>query len=103
MVRLMVAYGHPKDPMAFDRYYPQIHIPIAKRMKGLKRWTVGKVDGNADGSPSPWYLIADLYAESRAAFDEILASPEGKAAVADLSNFATGGATFTYTQIEDLI
>jgi len=103
MVRLMVAYGHPKDPVAFDKYYHEIHIPIAKRMKGLKRWTVGKVRGNADGSPSPWYYIADLYADSREAFDKILASPEGKAAVADVPNFATGGATFIYTEVEDLI
>lgn len=59
--------------------------------------------GNADGSPSSWYFIADLYAESREAFDKILASPEGEAAVADLANFATGGATFIYTEVEDLI
>ena len=41
--------------------------------------------------------------ESRAAFDELLASPEGKAAVADVPNYATGGATFLYTEIEELI
>ena len=43
MVRLLVLYGHPTDPAAFDKYYQDRHIPIAKRMKGLRKWTVGKV------------------------------------------------------------
>ena len=43
MVRLLVLYGHPTDPATFDKYYEERHIPIAKKMKGLKKWTVGKV------------------------------------------------------------
>jgi uncharacterized protein (TIGR02118 family) len=103
MVRLLVLYGQPKDPAAFDKNYYETHIPIAKKMKGLKKWTVGKVSGTADGKPSPYYYIADLFMESREAFDELLASPEGRAAVADVPNYATGGATFLYTEIEELI
>ncbi len=72
-------------------------------MKGLKKWTVGKVTGTADGKPSPYYYLADLYMESREAFEALLASPEGQAAVADVPNYATGGATFLYTEIEELI
>ena len=102
MVRLLVLYGHPKDPVAFDKYYRETHIPIAKRMKGLKKWTIGKVQGAADGSASPYYYMADLYAENRQAFDVLLASPEGKAAVADVPNYATGGVTFIYTDIEEI-
>jgi len=103
MVRLLVLYGQPQDPAAFDKYYRETHIPIAKRMKGLKKWTIGKVAGTADGEPSPYYYAADLYMESRAAFDELLASPEGMAAVADVPNYATGGVTFLYTEVEEVI
>ena len=103
MIRLLVLYGHPDDPEAFDRYYEEIHIPLAKRMVGLRRWTIGKVQGLADGTPSPWYYMADLVAESREQLDDILASPEGQAAVADVPNYATGGVTFVYTEIEDVI
>jgi len=42
MFRLTVLYGHPTDPDAFDRYYHSVHIPLAKKMKGLKGWTIGK-------------------------------------------------------------
>lgn len=103
MVRLLVLYGPPEDPAAFDKYYHETHIPLAKKMKGLKKWTVGKVTGSADGKPVPYYYIADLYLENRAAFDELLASPEGQAAVADVPNYATGGVTFLYTEIEELV
>jgi uncharacterized protein (TIGR02118 family) len=103
MIRLLVLYGHPKDPAAFDRYYDSIHVPLAKRMQGLRKWTIGKVTGTPDGSPSPYYYIADLYADSREEIDAILASPEGQAAVADVPNYATGGVTFLYTEIEEVI
>lgn len=103
MTRLLVLYGHPQDPAAFDKYYREVHIPLAKRMKGLKKWTVGKVTGTAGDEPSPYYYVADLYMESRAAFDEMLASPEGQAAVADVPNYATGGVTFVYSEIEEVI
>ena len=102
MIRLLVLYGHPKDPAAFDQYYEEAHIPLARKMKGLKKWTVGKVLGAADGSPSPYYYVADLFMESRAEFEALLASPEGQAAVADVPNYATGGVTFLYTEVAEI-
>ncbi len=103
MTRLTVLYGQPDDPAAFDRYYREIHIPIARSMKGLKGWTVGKCEPATPGDTPPYYLIVGLYADSRVAFEAILDSPEGRATVADVANFATGGATFIYDDEEVLI
>lgn len=103
MTRLLVLYGQPKDPAAFDRHYHDVHIPLARNMRGLKKWTVGKVQGAPGGQPSPYYYIADLYMESREEFERLLASPEGQAAVADVPNYATGGVTFVYTEIEEIL
>jgi uncharacterized protein (TIGR02118 family) len=103
MVKLLVLYGHPQDPAAFDKYYREVHIPLAKKMQGLKKWTLGKVQGAPDGAPSPYYYVAELTMESRAAFDELLASPAGMAAVADVPNYATGGVTFLYTEVEEVL
>jgi hypothetical protein len=33
----------------------------------------------------------------------MLSSPEGMAAVADVPNYATGGVTFLYTDVEEII
>ncbi len=103
MIRLLVLYGHPEDPAAFDRYYSEVHIPLAKRMKGLKKWTIGKVQGTPDGKASDYYYIADLYAESREELEAIFETPEGKAAVDDVPKFASGGVTFLYTEVEEVV
>ncbi len=47
MTRLTVLYGHPTDPAEFDRYYDEVHIPLAKKMQGLKGWTIGKCRGKS--------------------------------------------------------
>ncbi|MBX3436346.1 MAG: EthD family reductase [Planctomycetaceae bacterium] len=103
MTRLLVLYGHPEDPAAFEKYYHEVHVPIARKMKGLKKWTIGKVQGTPDGSPAPYYYIADLYMESREDFEKLLSSPEGQAAVEDVPKFASGGVTFVYTEVEQMI
>ena len=102
MYRLTVLYGHSDDFEAFDNYYADTHIPLAKKMSGLLGWTIAKCEG-VSGAKPPYYMIVGLYAESREAMEAILASPEGEATVADVPNFATGGVTFVYDQEEVLI
>ncbi|MDZ4781368.1 MAG: EthD family reductase [Planctomycetia bacterium] len=103
MCRLTVLYGHPADPAEFDRYYRDVHIPIARSMRGLKGWTIGKCQSAVPGEPPPYYMIVGLYAETRAAMDAILASPEGLATIADVPRFATGGVKFLFEDEEVLI
>ena len=103
MNRLTVLYGHPNDPAEFDRYYRDVHIPLAREMKGLKGWTIGKCQSATPGEDPPYYMIVSLYTESREAMEAILDTPEGKATVADVANFATGGATFLYNDEEVMI
>lgn len=98
MHRLTVLYGHPKDPAAFDRYYHETHIPLAKKMTGFSGWTIGKCQTAVPGEPPPYYMIVGLYAESRAKIDEILATPEGQAAIADVPKFADGGYKFMFDE-----
>lgn len=74
MVRLTVLYGHPHNPEEFDRYYHEVHIPMAKAMKGWKGWTIGKCDSAVPGEKPPYYMIVGLIADSRADIDAILAS-----------------------------
>jgi uncharacterized protein (TIGR02118 family) len=96
MTRLTVLYGHPTDAAEFDRYYHEVHIPLARTMKGLTGWTIGKCEAASPGEQPPYYMIVGLYADSRQSLEAILASPEGQATVADVAKFATGGASFFY-------
>ncbi len=103
MIRLTVLYGHPDDPAEFDRYYREVHIPIARKMEGLKGWTIGKCQSATPGEEPAYYMIVGLYADSREQMESILASPAGQDTIADVANFATGGATFLYDDEEVMI
>jgi uncharacterized protein (TIGR02118 family) len=103
MYRLTVLYGHPDDPAAFDEHYRTTHIPLARRMKGLSGWTIGHCEASKEGEKPPYYMIVGLYAESREALETVLDSPEGQATVADVANFATGGAWFFFDDEQAII
>jgi uncharacterized protein (TIGR02118 family) len=96
MCRLTVLYGHPTDPAEFDRYYHSVHVPVARRMQGLKGWTIGKCQSAVAGQSAPYYMIVGLYAATRADLESIIASPEGQATIADVTRFATGGFKFMF-------
>jgi len=93
MVKLVVAYGPPEDPAAFDKYYAETHAPLAQAVPGLRNFEAGKVLGTPDGSAPPYYLIAQLSFDDPGALQEAMGTPEGQAAAGDIPNFASGGAT----------
>src|SRR3954468_11397851 len=93
MVKLVVAYGKPQDPAAFDAYYASTHAALAEQIPGLRRFEHGKVLGTVDGSDAPYYFLAELYFDSPEDLQKGMGSAEGQAAGGDLENFASGGAT----------
>jgi uncharacterized protein (TIGR02118 family) len=78
----LALYEKPADPDTFDRHYREVHIPLGRRLPGLRRYTVAR-DVTAVRGGEPSYLVAELEWETmddlRAAFD----SPEGRATAAD--------------------
>ena len=98
--RLVVTYGQPSDPAAFDAYYRDTHTPLALKQPGLLRLTFGHPEAMGKVESLP-YLVAELDFESEEAMGQTLASPEGKAAGGDLANFATGGVTFTHYDVHE--
>lgn len=102
MIKLTVLYGHPTDIAAFERHYTDVHLPLAKKIKELRRFEVGKVNGAPDGSRAPFYRSADLYFDDVAHLQSALGSPEGSAAAGDIANFASGGATLMISDVQDL-
>jgi len=89
----LVLYAPPADPAAFDAYYLGTHVPIAKRMPGLRSYTISKGPVSGGAAASPYYLIAILEFDSIAALGAAAASPEGRAASADVVNFGMAGVT----------
>jgi uncharacterized protein (TIGR02118 family) len=92
MAELVVMYKTPKDAAAFDKHYFEIHIPIAKKIPGLRKYKVSHGSVATPGGPSAFHLIATLTFDDVAAIKAAFASAEGKATAADVGTFATGGA-----------
>ena len=93
MVKLTILYGHPADPAEFERYYAQEHLPFAQKLGGVERFELHRVQRTLDGSPSPYYRIAEMWYRDAATLRETWESEDVRAVLADLDHFATGGAT----------
>ena len=93
MVKLVVMYGVPEDESAFDAHYADTHAPLAEKIPGLRRFDHGRVLATPDGSPAPYYYLAELHFDDVEALQSGMGSPEGEAAGGDVTTFASGGAT----------
>ena len=91
MAKVFAMYKRPADPAAFDRYYYATHVPIAKKLPGLRNYEVTSGPVATLEGPAPYHLVAILTFDSLAAIQAALGTPEGQATAADLGNFATGG------------
>jgi uncharacterized protein (TIGR02118 family) len=91
---MVVIYNTPKDPAAFDRHYFEIHVPMAKKLAGLRKYevTTGPVAALPGGSAV--HMIATLYFDDLAAGQNAFASPQGEACREDRMIFAPDDADF---------
>lgn len=91
MAKLVVMYKTPTDVAVFDEHYFGKHVPLAKGLPGLRSYEVSQGSVATPGGPSGYHLIATLEFDDLTAIQNAFASPEGRAAVADVGVIATGG------------
>jgi uncharacterized protein (TIGR02118 family) len=92
MAKLIAMYRTPKDAAAFDQYYHETHVPLAKKIPGLRKYEISSGAIATPGGPADYHLTAVLQFDSLDDLRNALASPEGQAAAGDIGNFADGGA-----------
>jgi uncharacterized protein (TIGR02118 family) len=92
VAELVVMYKTPKDAAAFHKHYFEKHVPIAKKLPGLRKFKTSQGPVVTPMGPSAFHLIATLTFDSLPAIQAAFASAEGKAAAADVQAFASGGA-----------
>jgi uncharacterized protein (TIGR02118 family) len=92
MASLVVMYKTPTDPKAFDAYYSETHIAMARQIPGLRKYEISAGPVMTPGGPSAYHLVATLRFDDMAALQHGFASAQGQAAGADVQKFATGGA-----------
>jgi uncharacterized protein (TIGR02118 family) len=84
--RLLVMYDKPSDIEAFERHYREVHVPLAKQLPGLRRYTVSH-----DTTPmigEPYYLVVMLDWDDMEALGAALGSDIGKRTGEDVTNLA---------------
>jgi uncharacterized protein (TIGR02118 family) len=88
MGKMLVIYKKPADPAAFDKHYFDVHVPLAKRLPGLRRYEVSKGQIALLSPGDTPYLVATLYFDSVTDIRKAFASEIGKACGADRRVFA---------------
>jgi len=92
MAQLVVLYKTPSDKAAFDKHYFEKHVPLAKKIPGVKKYQISQGPVATPAGPSGIHLVAILQFDDLASIQKAFASTEGQAAAADVQTFATGGA-----------
>jgi uncharacterized protein (TIGR02118 family) len=101
MAQVVVLYKTPKDQAAFDKHYAETHIPLAKKMPGLRKFQVSQGPVVTPAGPSGIHLVAILSFDNMAAVQSAFGSAEGKATAADVPKFASGGADIMFFDTKD--
>ena len=91
MHRLMVLYPPPTDPDHFRTYYEETHLKLVAKFPGLRGYRYGFDVAAAEGE-SPYFCVFEADFDDASALNAARASAEGQATVADIPNYATGGA-----------
>jgi len=91
--KMIVLYPSPRDVSTFERAYTQDHAPMVtpQKFKGIRKFVASKVVGTPDGSPPPFYRIAELHFPSMEELQAAAASPSAQKAVAHAVSISTGG------------
>jgi uncharacterized protein (TIGR02118 family) len=90
MQRLLMLYPNPVDQNHFRSYFVGTHLSLAAKLPGILgyRYSFDVADGSEQ---PPYFAVFEADFADADALNAALASPEGKTALADLPNYATGG------------
>ena len=71
----------------FERYAREQHLPLVAKLPGLRRLVVNHVLPDPNGPPPAFDGVAEDWFDDLRAHEAALASPEGRAVLADAPNF----------------
>jgi uncharacterized protein (TIGR02118 family) len=91
-VKLIVMYPRPKDIDAFENLYQTEHVPMAvEKLAGKSKLVATKILATPDGTPPPFYRIAEVHFPSMEALQACAASDGGKETLGHAAEISSGG------------
>ena len=97
--RLLVLWDTPTNPDYFERHYREVHIPLVRKLPGVRRYTLSRNAMAVRGDT--YYRVAELDFDDMAALQEAFGSPAGQAA-ADVATLASGAGVRVRNMIYEL-
>jgi uncharacterized protein (TIGR02118 family) len=90
MLKFMVVLMRREGTSAvdFQRYFKEVHEPLAKQIPGLKGYVQNFVVDDARRKRPAWDAIIELYFDDWTSMESAWASAEGRASTEDLAAFA---------------
>ena len=78
MYKIVAIWGAPKDSdiEAFEKHYREVHVPLARKVPGLKKLILTRIDSGLEGAKPPFYRVAELYFDSEQALEKAHHAPE---------------------------
>jgi uncharacterized protein (TIGR02118 family) len=102
MATILVLYNQPADPAAFDEHYRSVHIPLVKKLPGLRSCRLSTGQVRAGQGEAPYHLIAEMVFDSMDDLRAALRSPEMQAAAADMAEIGSAGTTVLRYDTEEV-
>jgi uncharacterized protein (TIGR02118 family) len=94
MAMMVVVYRTPTDKGAFDQHYFDVHVPLAKKLPGLRKYEVSRGSVMPIAGAEDPYMVAILHFDTLAAIGAAFAGDIGQACAADRKLFAPTDADF---------
>lgn len=93
VAKVVVLYPTPKDVAAFERVYAHEHAPMVTpaNFPGITRFVASKIVGTPDGSPPPFFRMAEVCFPSMQALQAAAGSATAQPVVAHAVSISTGG------------
>jgi uncharacterized protein (TIGR02118 family) len=98
--KLIVLYKKPADPAHFDKHFREVHMPLVKKMPGLRATSFGPATALDGGEGAFLWMFIGTF-DSLAAIHEALGSPEGQKVVADIPNYSPDAPTILHLESTD--
>src|SRR5262244_3954980 len=87
-MKLVAIYKQPSDTAAFEDKYFNTHLPLVRKVPGLKKIDITRFTRTIAGEG--FYLMAEMHFEDETALKAGMKSPEMAAAGENLNSFAPG-------------
>ena len=100
MHRLLVLYNEPKDPAHFKKYYVETHVPLVKKIPGIKNAHYSFEPKPMGPGKAPYFCIFEADCDSEAALMNAFGTKEGQAVAGDVPNYASGGVTMAHFPVK---